>query len=217
MPMPLHIETPKKAKGPGILVLHSWWGFTPSIRTYCEELAARGFVVAAPDILHGRKPKTIAEARHARSSRRTEPIYKGLTRGISELLANAAVSKEKIGLVGFSMGGHWAVWLSQQQELPIASTVLYYAARSGDFSKCRSAFLAHYAAHDEWVSEGAKKRMEHAIRTAGCPLQTFTYEGTQHWFAERGQFEAYDPAASALAFERTAKHMKETLQAQRIS
>lgn len=207
----LFVERPPKGKGVGVLVLHSWWGLTTPFRSYCHELAKNGFVAAAPDLFGGSTAKTIEEAKKLRSLRRSEPVYKTLMRNINELLTDNAVTDRQIGIVGFSMGGHWAVWLSQRPELAIKSTVLYYAARSGNFADSRSAYLAHFAAQDEWVSEGAKVRMQRAIGAAGCPLQTFTYEGTQHWFAERDQSKAYNATATQLAFERTIRHLKATL------
>jgi carboxymethylenebutenolidase len=211
MPKPLLIERPKKTKGPGILVLHSCWGLTPSIQKYCQDLAGRGFVAAACDLFDGRQPKTIAQARYLRSLRRTEPIYKVLTRNVFELFADTAVNGKEIGVIGFSMGGHWAVWLSQQPQLPIASTVLYYAARGGNFSKSHSAFLAHYAERDEWVSQAAKARMAKAIQSAGLSLESYTYAGTEHWFAESGGNTKSNRAATQLAFERTIAHLSRTL------
>jgi carboxymethylenebutenolidase len=211
MTMPLLIKRPRRGKGPGILVLHSWWGLTPSIRNYCRELAEHGFVAAAPDLFGGHLADTIAEAKRLRSLKRTEPVYKVLTRNIDELLADTAISSKEIGLVGFSMGGHWAVWLSQQSKLPIASTVLYYAARAGNFSKSHAAFLAHYAERDEWVSDEAKKRFAKAVQSAGLSLQSFTYAGTEHWFAESGRNVKNNKAATQLAFERTVAHLRRTL------
>ncbi|MCP4319381.1 MAG: hypothetical protein GY789_26185 [Hyphomicrobiales bacterium] len=64
------------------------------------------------------------------------------------------------------MGGHWAIWLSQRPEYEISSTVIYYAARAGDFSLCQSRFLAHFAECDPWISTNARRNMENAIGKA---------------------------------------------------
>src|SRR5918996_1369191 len=42
------------ASGPGVLVLHSWWGLTPFFKQICDRLADEGFVALAPDLLGGR-------------------------------------------------------------------------------------------------------------------------------------------------------------------
>ncbi len=105
------------------------------------------------------------------------------------------------------MGGHWVVWLSQHDPA-IPGTVLYYAARGGDFSRSGSAYLAHYAEHDSWVRVSARRTMGRGIRTAGLTLEEQDYPATQHWFAEPGRPE-YDADAAALALDRTIRHLRE--------
>lgn len=136
--------------------------------------------------------------------RRSEPMYRTLIRNIDEL--REKTGGETVAVVGFSMGGHWAVWLSQRPELRISSVVLYYAARAGNFAASQASFLAHFAVTDEWVSPDARKRMEKEIAKAGLPYEACDYPGTSHWFAESGRPE-YTPAAAALAFERTIAHL----------
>ena len=185
MPPRLLIERPRGSKGPGVLLIHSWWGLTLSVRSYCLELAKHGFVAAAADLFGGRTATDVAEAQALRRAARPKPFYKILEDSIQELIQDKSVVSEKLGVIGFSMGGHWAVWLSQQPALPIRSTVIYYAARAGNFAHSESNYLAHFAETDEWVSMTARRRMEVEIKRAGCQIQTFDYPGTKHWFAEK--------------------------------
>ena len=128
-------------------------------------------------------------------------MYRELERALESL--RAAACGARIGVVGFSMGGHWAVWLSQRPEYEISATVLYYAARAGSFAHSRSAYLAHFAAQDPWVSSGARRNMETAMARAHRPYEPFDYAGTGHWFAEPARPDAYHPRAAAKALRRT--------------
>ena len=148
--------------------------------------------------------------RHAKRLRRMPrkvPMYKHLISDIKELLAFSDHHAPAVNLVGFSMGGHWAVWLSQQPHLPVRSTILYYAARSGSFAHCKASFLAHFAETDPWVSKSARRNMERAISSAGCAYRAFDYPETGHWFAENVRSDAYDAASAELALERTIAHL----------
>ena len=109
------------------------------------------------------------------------------------------------------MGGHWAYWLAQRPELPITATVTFYAARGGDYSKSHSAFLAHFAATDEWVSSAGIRRLERSLERADCEYRFHTYEDTGHWFFEADREDAFRPRAAALAWQRTVAFLEERL------
>src|SRR5512141_1259725 len=56
------LAVPPTGKGPGVLVLHAWWGLNDTIRAICTRLAEAGFVAYAPDLYHGKVTDTIAGA-----------------------------------------------------------------------------------------------------------------------------------------------------------
>ena len=60
--MPLEVLTPKAGKGPGVLVVHPWWGLNRTTRGYGAALAAEGFVVGLADLFEGETASTIEEA-----------------------------------------------------------------------------------------------------------------------------------------------------------
>ncbi|MFZ1726639.1 MAG: dienelactone hydrolase family protein [Albidovulum sp.] len=207
------METSVPNSGPNgaVLVIHSWWGLTDSFRKYGSILSDEGYLVGVADLFNGSTAETEAEARALRASPRRTPMYKTLGADVASLRKALGSSKKKIGVVGFSMGGHWAIWLSQRPEYGVAATVLYYAARGGDFSNCRSGILAHFAQHDPWVSASARKSMERAIEKSGCEYRAVDYAQTQHWFAEQSRHAEFDKSAARLALQRDLDHLKHNL------
>jgi dienelactone hydrolase len=65
-------------------------------------------------------------------------MYKTLGAHIAALRAKAGPNTVGLGVVGFFMGGHWAVWLSQRPQYYVEATVLYYAARAANPADGRS-------------------------------------------------------------------------------
>jgi carboxymethylenebutenolidase len=86
--------------------------------------------------------------------------------------------------------------------------VVFYAARSGDFSKSQSRFLGHFAETDEWVSAAGLKKVKKALETAGKDFVFHNYPGTTHWFFEEDRVDAFDPKAADLAWTRTLEFLQ---------
>ena len=57
-----YLALPAGGAGPGILVLHAWWGLTDHVRGVCDRLAGEGYVALAPDLFEGRIATEVAEA-----------------------------------------------------------------------------------------------------------------------------------------------------------
>jgi carboxymethylenebutenolidase len=195
----LCLEPNRRPRG-GIMVVHSWWGLTPSFHSYGAKLVQAGYSVALPDLFAGRTARTEAQGRALRAAPRGQPMYRTLEAGLARLGTDAPGLP--LAVVGFSMGGHWAVWLCQRREYALAATILYYAARAGDFTQSHSAIQAHLAADDPWVSPAARRGMERAIAKAHAPYIAWDYPGTGHWFAETDRPDAYDAPAAKAALAR---------------
>ena len=57
-----YLAVPSGGKGPGVLVLHPWWGLNDTMKEVCDRLAGEGFIACAPDLYHGQVAVTIKEA-----------------------------------------------------------------------------------------------------------------------------------------------------------
>jgi hypothetical protein len=104
---PHYIAIPKSGSGPGVLVLHSWWGLNSFFIDLCDRLAENGFVALAPDLFGGRVATTVLAAKALRaqaSASRREPAYKMLTAAINFLSKHEAVTTKQVAL----LGSRWA-------------------------------------------------------------------------------------------------------------
>ncbi len=210
---PHYIAIPKTGSGPGVCVLHSWWGLNTFFKGLCDRFAEAGFVALAPDLYAGKVASTEAEAKRLRAeatASRREPAYKMLMTAIDHLSRHESVTTRHVALVGFSMGGHWALWLAQRPELPVAATVVFYAARNGDFTHSNSRFLFHFAENDEWVSTASVKKLKRSLEVAGREGSYYEYPGTTHWFFENDRPEAFHRDATALSWKRTLVFLEDS-------
>ncbi|MCL4744466.1 MAG: dienelactone hydrolase family protein [Burkholderiaceae bacterium] len=210
---PYYLASPKSGSGPGVLVLHAWWGLNPFFKRVCDRLANAGFVALAPDLYDGKIASTEAAAKDLRAratASRREPAYKMLTSAIGHLSRLESVASPRIAVVGFSMGGHWALWLAQRPELPIDATVVFYAARNGDFRQSGSRFLFHFAEVDDWVSAASIRKLKRSMELAGKDASYHVYPGTTHWFFESDRPQAFNKKAAAASWKRSLEFLRAT-------
>jgi carboxymethylenebutenolidase len=134
------------------------------------------------------------------------------------LRAASADPEAPIGVVGFSTGASWALWLSARASTEVAATVAFYGGQSVDFSEARSAYLGHFAEFDGLVSEDETAELEAHLKLVGRQATFHRYPGTSHWFFEADRGPAHSPDAAALAWERTVAFLHEHLgPAERVS
>ncbi|MBF6590006.1 MAG: dienelactone hydrolase family protein [Ktedonobacterales bacterium] len=204
-----YLATPDAATGPGVVVLHAWWGLTEPFRQVCDRLAEAGFVALAPDLYRGETAITVEEAEALGTALDGElERVRGDIRGALRFLRqNGATSpadgRGAFGFVAFSLGGAYALDMSVNLAEEIAAVVTFYTTYPGlDYRRAKATYLCHFAEDDPYESAESVAAMEQALRTGEKQAIFYTYPGTTHWFFEANRPDAYE-AAAALAWERT--------------
>lgn len=95
---------------PGVVVLHEIWGLNDDMREVADRIAADGYAVVAPDLYsHGNKAvcltRVLSELRHLGDGQ----VATDIVRTRSWLADREGVDSERIGIIGFCMGGGFAI------------------------------------------------------------------------------------------------------------
>ena len=196
-----------EGNGPGILVLHAWWGLKPFFKQFCDRLAKEGFTVLAPDLYQGRIAATIDEAKALLEKRDLELMVDTVNAAKDHL---RKLVKGKIGLVGFSMGGGWALEIASTSPEQIGAMVIFYGNGETDYGKITAKGMGHFSDNDEWEPNEYVDMTFAALKKAGVDTTRHVYPGVAHWFVEEDRPE-YDPAAAQLAWDRTVEFLKKIL------
>ena len=190
--------------GKGVLVLHAWWGLKPFFKVVCDRLAEQGFIALAPDLRDGKIAKTIDEAKELMEKSDGQLVGDTVMAAKEHL---RGMVNGKIGIVGFSMGGAWALITAAYKPEQIAAIVLYYGNEGVDYEKITAKVMGHYSDNDEWEPNEFVEKTFAAFKAAGANATLHLYPGVGHWFVEEDRPE-YEPAAAKLAWERTFEYLK---------
>ena len=155
-----YLAVPQSGTGPGVLVLHAWWGLNDFFREFCDRLANAGFVALAPDLYSGRVARTVEEAERLREGWDEAQVVPALVLSALDALSqHPAVSGKGLGVIGFSMGGYWALWLAAQKPDQVRAVTVFYSTGEGDFAQSNAAFQGHFAAQDPYEPEAGVKTL----------------------------------------------------------
>jgi carboxymethylenebutenolidase len=210
-PTPAYLAAPASGSGPGVLVLHTWWGLNPFFQSFCDRLAGQGFVALAPDLYDGKVAQTVPEAEVLMAETSFEQAQTAVVGGLAYLGGLPAVTGKGLGVVGFSMGASWAMWLSTFAPQEVVAVATFYGAEELDFSVAQAAYQGHSAATDSYSPLEGVQRVEALLKEAGLETKFFVYPQAGHWFMEKDRPDAYHPAAARLAWRRLVKFLNKTL------
>ncbi len=209
------LAVPSTGKGPGILVLHAWWGLNDTIKAFCTQLAEAGFVAFAPDLYHGKVADNIADAEALGSALDSTFLQAKaeIAEAVTYLDERAGQAGRGLAVIGFSLGVYYALDLAAADPEHIRSVVIFYGTGDGDYSSSRAAYLGHFAENDEFEPQSNVDSLEEALMLAGRPVTFYRYSGTGHWFFEPDRPQAYNQEAASLAWDRTLAFLKHSFPA----
>jgi carboxymethylenebutenolidase len=193
---------------PLVVVLHDKYGRLPWLEPFAAALADRGgFRVLVPDFYDGvatpNGPDATALMRQLTDDDARDVLDAAIAAGLDE-------GSQRVGLVGFSMGGSIALRSAQRGDAD--AVVAYYATLTGDdpgILPCP--VLLHLAEDDHYPPTGEPEDFVRRLRDNGTPVTSHTYVGTGHSFANATLTEKVDGRAAALAFARTTVFLEAKL------
>lgn len=204
------LAQPETASLGGVVVVQEIFGVTSHIRAVCERLAQAGFTAIAPAYLDLIKPDIELPYDRAGANRGVALVNKvgldcavDVTKEAARLLGGKGLN---VGVIGFCWGGTVAYLGNTRLNLPAVS---YYGARNLPFldETAGAPLMFHFGGRDPHIRPDAIA--EHRLKQPQADV--FVYAGADHAF-NRDPDPPYDPAAAALAWQRTLAFFTEHLQ-----
>jgi carboxymethylenebutenolidase len=174
-------EPDDNARHPGIVLIQEWWGIEPHIRQLAQRLAAAGFVVAVPDLYHGKIATEPDEAQKMIMMIRgnVERAAKEIIGALDTVKAMPNVEPKKLGLMGFCVGGFMAYYVASRYP-DLGAVVSFYGSgydpTPEEVAKVNAPVLAFYGSRDQSVSLEQVRKIERMYKEAGKDITVKVYD-----------------------------------------
>ncbi len=188
---------------PGVIVIQEWWGLNDHIKDVTRRFAAAGYVALAPDLYHGAVATEPDEARKLVMELDMAEAVAEIGQAIDWLLAQDYTQGDKVGIVGFCMGGRLVLMTALDNDHLGAAVAFYGSPLTPEQAPgVKAPLQGHYGAADGGIPVDAVEAMQTALNEAGITNEIYIYDGAPHAFFNETR-SSYRPEAAAAAWERT--------------
>jgi carboxymethylenebutenolidase len=211
---PAYLATPASGSGPGVVVVQEWWGLNDQIKGTADRFAQEGFVALAPDFYHGKRADEPDQAGKLMMALNIDQAARDARGAAQFLRQHPATTGQRVGVIGFCMGGQLALLAGTVAPDEIGAVVDMYGIHPNvnpDFSRMKAPVLALFAEKDSFVDEAARKGLADQLRAAGTPFEMHTYPSVDHAFMNEQRPDVHDPRTAEDAWRRILAFFRQHL------
>ncbi len=200
--------------GPGVIVIQEWWGLVPHIIDVTDRFGDAGFTALAPDLYHGKTASEPDGAGKLMMAMNMAQAAKDMSGAVDYLVERSG--NDRVGVVGFCMGGGLALVLATQRPDHIKAVAPYYGLipwpdAQPDWSQLDAVVVGEYAELDDFFTPDKAAELESTLRGHGNDATMHVHEGADHAFFNDSRPEVYAAEHALEAWERTNDLFREVL------
>ena len=201
---------------PALVVIHEWWGLNDWVKEQAQKFAEQGYVALAVDLYRGKVAYDPNLAHELSRGLPQDQAIRDLKAAFDYLASRPDVRKDKIGSVGWCMGGGFSLLLAVN-ESKLAACVVNYGSMPTDkdeIQKIQAPMLGNFGAEDRGIPPTAVGAFEDAMKAAHKSIDVKIYDGAGHAFENPNNKLGYREVAANDAWARTLAFLNRTLKGQ---
>lgn len=196
---------------PALVVIQEWWGVNDDIQARARDFADRGYYAVAVDLYDGKATADPKEAGALKAALTNEAAQLRLRTGLDYLqtqIDRGIVNADKLGAIGWCMGGTQALHLAIADKRVKALAVFYGGDIITDAEKLKSIqgpVLGVFGNDDKNPSPEQVSAWEKSLRDSDKEVTVYRFDGAGHAFASEAAKATgnYRPAQAADAWAKT--------------
>jgi carboxymethylenebutenolidase len=202
-------------KGPiaAIIVIHEYWGLNDWVKEQASKLADQGYETLAIDLYRGKVATTPDMAHEIMRGVPEDRAKRDLHAAFVFLQAQPNVKKDRIGAIGWCMGGGYSLDVALQ-EPTLAADVINYGHLATDpesLKKINAPILGLFGGQDQGIPPADVKKFGETLDKMGKKIDIKIYDNAGHGFENPNNKTGYRPDDAADAWKRTVAFFAENL------
>lgn len=202
-----------KGPFPALIVIHEWWGLNDWVKEQASKFADEGYVALAVDLYRGKVADNPDLAHELMRGVPEDRAMRDLKAAYDYLVAQPDVKKDRIGSIGWCMGGGYSLDVALA-EPHLAADVINYghlATDTDQLKKIQAPILGLFGGQDRGIPPEDVKKFQQAMEKLGKKIEVKIYPDAGHAFENPNNKQGYRAAEATDAWQRTVAFLAGTL------
>jgi len=203
-----------KGPFPGVVVIQEWWGLNDWMKEQAKHLAKQGYVAIAPDLYRGKVATDRSKAQELMKGMPQDRALRDLKAATDYLAKLDDVKKDKLGVIGWCMGGGLALQAALKYDRFVACVMCYGRVVTDEkaLKPLKAEVLGVFGAKDMGIPIDTVRKFAAAAKDAGKKVTIKEYEAGHGFMREGKDNKAHDAKAAKAAWEEIDKFFRRTLE-----
>ncbi|MCG3120535.1 MAG: Carboxymethylenebutenolidase [bacterium] len=202
-----------KGPFPAVILIHEWWGLNDWMKENAKKFADEGYIALAIDLYRGQVAADPDAAHELMRGLPEDRATRDLQAAFAYLVSRNDVQHDKIGSVGWCMGGGYS--LQAALNIPeLAAGVINYGRLVTDtelIDKINCPLLGIFGAKDRGIPVKDIEIFKTACKKAEKDITVQIYQNSGHAFINENNPKAYNAKDAKNAWEKTFSFLEKNL------